>query len=96
MPERHRVTRTPSALYAEPKRARKRRRCSGHLAEPHMIEVGDLIVWSSLPPDSDIGNEGWWHAAFCADCAPIESLPALSALASSSPTPNADESGARA
>lgn len=69
---RGRVARTHGALYSEPRRAQKRRMCDGHLAEPHMIEVGDSIVWSALPPgNSEIGNIGWWHSAFCADCAPL-------------------------
>jgi hypothetical protein len=67
-----RTSPTPGALYKPPRPARKRRRCSGHLAEPHWIEIGDLVVWSSLPPNNaEIGNEGWWHARFCLDCAPI-------------------------
>jgi hypothetical protein len=68
---RRRTSATPGAIYRAPKVSRRRRRCSGHLAEPHWIEVGDLVVHSSLPPNNpDIGNEGWWHAAFCLDCAP--------------------------
>jgi hypothetical protein len=66
-----RVTRSPGALYSEPRTAAKRRRCDGHLADPHWINPGDIIVWSALPPgDNDIGNIGWWHHAYCADCAP--------------------------
>lgn len=69
----HRVTRTPEALYSAPRTARKRRRCDGHLAPArHWIEPGDQITWSSLPPDSDFGNERWWHHAYCANCAPKE------------------------
>lgn len=66
------VTPTSGVLYSQPRRAAKRRRCSGHLApEPHWIEVGDEIVWSALPPgDPEINNDGWWHAAYCVDCAP--------------------------
>lgn len=69
---RHRVSRTPEALYSPPRTLRKRRRCSGHLAEPHWIAAGERAVWSSLPPNSEIGNEGWWHAVFCMDCAPAD------------------------
>ena len=29
-------------------------------------------VASALPPASSIGNTRWWHARFCADCAPVE------------------------
>ena len=67
-----RVTRSTGAIYSAPREARKRRRCDGHLNPVrHWIERGDLIVWSALPPgDDDIGNSGWWHAAYCADCAP--------------------------
>jgi len=70
---RHRVARTAGALYSDPAKARKRRRCDGHMAsEPHWIEVGDPVVYSALPPDHpDIGNVGWWHSSFCADCAPL-------------------------
>lgn len=67
-----RVTATCGALYSEPRRSAKRRRCDGHLADPHWISAGDPVVWSALPPgNGDIGNVGWWHAAFCADCAPL-------------------------
>ena len=69
---RYRVTMTAEALYSPPRMIRKRPRCGCHLAEPHWIEVGELAVWSSLPPHSEIGNEGWWHAVFCMGCAPIE------------------------
>lgn len=66
-----RVIATPGVLYGKPQRCKKRRRCDGHMAEPHWIEPGDPIVWSALPPGhSDIGNHGWWHRAYCADCAP--------------------------
>lgn len=69
--EIQRVARTPGTLYAAPRAAGKRRRCDGHLTDPHWIEVGDQIIWSALPPDTDdIGNPGWWHAAFFAACAP--------------------------
>ena len=71
-PYRIRVAATPGALYGKPQRARKRRRCDGHMAsEAHWIEIGDLIVWSALPPNHpDVGNIGWWHHGFCVDCAP--------------------------
>lgn len=63
------------AIYSRPRRCRKRLVCDGHLAERHYIEAGDLIVRSALPPNSnEVGNVGWWHAAFCIDCAPIETL----------------------
>jgi hypothetical protein len=65
------VTRTDGAMYSLPRKAAKRRKCDGHLApEPHWIERGDLIMWSALPPHSDIGNTRWWHAAYCAACWP--------------------------
>lgn len=66
-----RVRITPGSLVSKPRRAQKRRRCDGHLAERHWIEVGDRFIWTALPPNhSDIGNRGWWHAAYCADCWP--------------------------
>lgn len=74
--DRQRVARGDSILWSTPRRAQKRRPCDGHLArERHWIEQGDVIVWSALPPDSpEIGNTRWWHAAFCADCAPADTL----------------------
>lgn len=69
---RHRVTKSPEAPYSAPRTSRKRRRCNGHLSDPHWIEVGERAVWSSLPPDSEYGNEGWWHMVFCLDCAPTD------------------------
>jgi hypothetical protein len=68
---RYRVSRTSGALYGYPRRAQRRRRCDGHLADRHWIEVGDLYVSSALPPDTDdIGNPNWWHANYCLYCAP--------------------------
>ena len=59
------------ALYGKPRVCRKRRRCDGHLADRHWIEPGDLLMPSALPPDDpEIGNIGWWHAFYCADCWP--------------------------
>lgn len=70
---RYRVTKTHGALYSPPRTLKKRRKCSGHLSDRHMIEVGEQAIWSSLPPDNpEIGNTGWWHAVFCLDCAPAE------------------------
>jgi hypothetical protein len=85
---RHRVSKSPEALYGPPRTLRKRRRCDGHLSDPHMIEAGQQVVWSSLPPHSDIGNTGWWHAAFCMDCAPAECVipPGSSAAPTGDPT----------
>lgn len=68
-----RVTKSSGAFYSAPRICGKRCRCDGHLAEPHYIEKGAPIVWSALPPDdNDVGNIGWWHHAFCGDCAPVE------------------------
>lgn len=69
-----RVARHPQALYSKPRKCARKRRCDGHLTSPHMIEVGDLAVWSALPPNSDVGNTNWWHAVFCSDCAPEETV----------------------
>lgn len=67
-----RVTATPGALYGKPRTSRKRRRCDGHLADRHWIAPGEQFVPSALPPDTgDVGNVGWWHAAFCMACAPV-------------------------
>jgi hypothetical protein len=67
---RYRVSRTFGCLYGVVT-AKKRHRCDGHMAsETHWIEPGQKYVASALPPDSEIGNTGWWHARFCVDCAP--------------------------
>lgn len=68
---RVRTARTFDAIYSPPRKSAKRRRCDGHMAAPHHIEKGELLVWSALPPGSEHGNEGWWHSVFCLDCAPI-------------------------
>ncbi|MFE6966861.1 hypothetical protein ACFVAJ_17255 [Agromyces sp. NPDC057679] len=66
-----RVARSPEALWSEPLRSAKRRRCDGHLTGPHFIEAGDLLVWAALPPGGDYGTERWQHKAFCVEqCAP--------------------------
>ena len=67
---RYRTHRSVAALYSKPRVARKRRRCDGHLAPQHYIEPGDLAVRSALPPDSEIGNTGWWHHTMCMNCTP--------------------------
>lgn len=72
-----RVSRAFDALYSSPRRTQKRRRCDGHLADAHWIEVGEQVIWSALPPNSDIGNPTWWHHALCVDCAPESTLDAL-------------------
>lgn len=68
-----RVARTSGALYGQSQvKKLRRRRCGGHLVDPHWIEIGDRFVWSALPPDHpEIGNAGWWHAAYCLNCAPL-------------------------
>lgn len=66
-----RVSRTDGALYSQPRTAKRRRRCDGHLVETHHIEVGEQAVWSSLPPENpEIGNDRWMHAVFCSECWP--------------------------
>src|SRR5690606_21872983 len=69
---RARVARSPEALYSPPRRNARRRRCDNHLADPHWIEPGALVMHSALPPDSDVGNLGWWHNSLCAACWPAE------------------------
>jgi hypothetical protein len=32
------------------------------------IKPGERYVYSSLAPNSDVGNTNWWHAACCAAC----------------------------
>lgn len=66
-----RTRRTPGALYSEPRRNTKSRRCDGHLAEKHYIHEGDYAVWCALPPGGELGYSTWQHAVFCVDCAPL-------------------------
>lgn len=40
--------------------ARKRHRCE-FCREP--IEPGERYVSAALPPNTDVGNVGWWHSA---------------------------------
>lgn len=71
--QKSRVSKSPGSLMSDPRVCGKMRRCDGHLADPHWIEVGDQLVWDALPPnDNDIGNTWWWHSAFCSECWPIE------------------------
>ena len=66
-----RVARSSEALWSAPRQAAKRRRCDGHMAEPHFIEAGDMLVWAALPPGGEFGYERWRHMAFCVkQCAP--------------------------
>ncbi|CAN7194154.1 hypothetical protein [Knoellia sp. LjRoot47] len=57
-------------------RANRRHRCDGHLIDPddvHHIEPGEYYVASALPTHNpEIGNERWWHARYCLDCAPVQ------------------------
>ena len=71
--DEYRVAFTPGSI-AGVVTARKRHRCDGHLRrERHYIEPGEQYVANALPPDHpDIGNLGWWHARFCAACAPLK------------------------
>lgn len=66
-----RVTFTHGSIVT-PKRAMRRFRCDGHLADrQHHIEIGDLYVRTSLPPNHpEINNDGWWHMRFCLACCP--------------------------
>jgi hypothetical protein len=74
-PHRGRVSMTDGSIHGVVT-SRKRHRCDGHLVDSgdvHYIEPGDRYVANALPPDNpDIGNYGWWHSRFCADCAPVE------------------------
>jgi len=49
--------------------ARKIHRCDGERSGcPGAIQVGQLYLYSALPPNSDLGNERWWTAKICASC----------------------------
>lgn len=75
VPRRHRVAKTHGALYSAPRTLKRRRRCDGHLSDPHWIDVGGKVIWSSLPPDHpEICNDRWMHAKFCMNCAPVEAI----------------------
>lgn len=71
-----RVTAGHETLWSKPRRAQRRRRCDGHLTEPHEIEAGALYVVGAIPPNSEYGNMGWWRMSFCIErCAPEECVP---------------------
>jgi hypothetical protein len=50
----------PLAAFTVERTARKRRRCS---VCTKRIEPGERYLAHALPPDSELGNEGWWHTA---------------------------------
>lgn len=50
--------------------ARKRHHCeTNSYACVRTIEPGDRYIYSTLPPNSELGNETWWTARTCAACA---------------------------
>jgi hypothetical protein len=56
--------------------ARKVHRCdTNSYACRRTIEPGERYAYSSLPPDSEFGNEGWWHSRTCATCAVVYGRP---------------------
>ncbi len=81
VPDRHRVTKTSEALYSPPRTLRKRRRCGGHLSEPHWIEVGDewWITYhgANSPPNVAIPKDTTWGIGLANIRAPSDPLRAL-------------------
>lgn len=61
-----------AARWHEWRTSRRERRCHGDGASrdcTRLIRPGERYCKSSLAPDSDIGNVGWWNSALCAPCA---------------------------
>lgn len=53
--------------------ARKTHRCQNESSRcTRLIRPGDRYVLASLPPNSDLGNVGWWNLRSCAGC--VEAL----------------------
>lgn len=49
--------------------ARTRKFCEGtHRAPFHYIESGERYLRVALPPNSDVGNIGWWTMNICKRC----------------------------
>lgn len=56
------------------------------------IQPGERYAHYSLPPNSDMGNEGWWTAKTCAACAIAYDRPIAAELADTVPSrPHVDE-----
>ena len=51
------------------------------------IQPGKRYAYSSLPPNSEIGNREWWHARTCAACAKTFSRAYDAELAEDDATP---------
>ncbi len=50
--------------------ARIRKYCENSAMRPpfHHIEPGERYLRAALPPNSDIGNIGWWTMNICKRC----------------------------
>ena len=52
------------------RRSMRLRRCDGARACGRSIKAGEVYVESVIAPDhEDVGNEHWWRAALCIECA---------------------------
>ena len=49
--------------------SRARRRCDTRTWGCRGIAARERYSCSSVPPGSDLGNEGWWHLSECGHCA---------------------------
>ena len=62
------------------RRSSRHRRCSepfGPWFHNLVIQPGELYALLALPPGSEVGNAGWWHAVACRECATNEGHGAL-------------------
>lgn len=58
--------------YLTVRTARKRHRCESMRAGcTNLIEPGDRYVLAELPPNSEMGNTGWWRLPVCSPCAHV-------------------------
>jgi hypothetical protein len=66
--------------------ARKPHQCDSESSRcTRTIQPGERYAHSSLPPHSDVGNEGWWTAKTCAACATAYGRPIAAELAQTAP-----------
>ena len=47
------------AWFTRERTARKQHQCANCL---HPVRPGQRYLYHAIPPESDIGNPGWWHS----------------------------------
>lgn len=67
--------------------ARKRHVCEGEKPGcPGGVEPGQRYVEMKLPPNSDLGNQGWWRMRVCRSCAEAYNKPLADEALAPNPT----------